>query len=56
MEDKAVDAGAIRVETFNGAVSLSGFAKSSDGKSQAERLARNTAGVREVLNHLVVRP
>lgn len=56
VEDKTVDAGAIKVETLNGAVSLSGFAKSSAEKAQAERLARTTKGVREVLNHLTVRP
>ncbi len=56
VEDKTVDAGAIKVETLNGAVSLSGFAKSSAEKAQAERLARDTKGVREVLNHLTVRP
>jgi hyperosmotically inducible periplasmic protein len=56
IEDRAVDAGAVKVETLNGVVSLSGFAKSSAEKAQAEFLARNTKGVREVLNHLVVRP
>jgi hypothetical protein len=52
----AVDAGAVKVETLNGAVSLSGFAKSNAEKAQAEYLARNTKGVRQVLNHLTVRP
>jgi hyperosmotically inducible protein len=56
VEDKTVDAGAIKVETLKGAVSLSGFAKSDAEKAQAEYLARNTKGVREVLNHLTVRP
>jgi osmotically-inducible protein OsmY len=56
VEDKTVDAGAIKVETLNGAVSLSGFAKSNAEKAQAEYLARNTRGVREVLNKLIVRP
>lgn len=56
VEDKTVDAGAIKVETLNGAVSLSGFAKSNAEKAQAEYLARNTAGVRQVLNRLTVRP
>jgi osmotically-inducible protein OsmY len=56
VEDKTVDAGAIKVETLNGAVSLSGFAKSNAEKAQAEYLARNTKGVREVLNKLIVRP
>ncbi len=56
VEDKTVDAGAVKVETLNGAVSLSGFAKSNAEKAQAEYIARNTKGVRQVLNHLVVRP
>ena len=56
VEDKTVDAGAIKVETLNGTVSLSGFAKSNAEKSQAEYIARNTRGVREVRNSLTVRP
>jgi osmotically-inducible protein OsmY len=56
VDDKTVDAGAIKVETLNGAVSLSGFAKSNAEKTQAEYLARNTKGVRQVLNNLTVRP
>jgi len=56
VEDKTVDAGAIKVETLNGTVALSGFAKSPAEKAQAERIARNTKGVREVRNNLVVRP
>jgi osmotically-inducible protein OsmY len=56
VEDKTVDAAAIKVETLNGAVSLSGFAKSNAEKSQAEYIARNTKGVREVRNSLTVRP
>ncbi|MDP3136477.1 MAG: BON domain-containing protein [Burkholderiaceae bacterium] len=56
VSDKSVDAGAISVETLNGTVSLSGFAKSSVEKAQAEYLARNTNGVRSVRNNLVVRP
>ena len=56
VEDKSVDAGAIKVETLNGTVALSGFAKSNAEKAQAEFLARNTKGVREVRNNLTVRP
>jgi osmotically-inducible protein OsmY len=56
VDDKTVDAGAIKVETLKGAVALSGFAKSNAEKAQAEYLARNTKGVREVLNHITVRP
>jgi len=56
VEDKGVDAGAIRVETLNGTVQLSGFAKDSTEKAQAEKLARGTKGVRAVKNDLLVRP
>jgi hyperosmotically inducible periplasmic protein len=56
VEDKTVDAGAIKVEALNGTVQLSGFAKSSAEKAQAEFLARNTKGVRQVKNDLLVRP
>src|SRR5687768_13429067 len=56
VEDKSVDAGAIKVETLNGTVALSGFAKSNQEKAQAEFLARNTKGVRQVRNNLTVRP
>ena len=56
VEDKTVDAGAIKVETLNGTVALSGFAKSGAEKAQAEMIARNTKGVREVRNNLAVRP
>ena len=56
VEDKTVDAGAIKVQTLNGTVQLSGFAKSNAEKAQAEYIARNTKGVREVRNSLSVRP
>jgi hyperosmotically inducible protein len=56
VEDKTVDAGAIKVQTLNGTVQLSGFAKSNTEKAQAEYIARNTKGVREVKNDLSVRP
>jgi hyperosmotically inducible protein len=56
VEDKSVDAGAVKVETLNGTVQLSGFAKSNTEKAQAEYIARNTKGVREVKNNLTIRP
>ena len=55
-EDKNVSATAIGVETLNGTVQLSGFAKSQAEKNQAEHIARNTKHVREVRNSIVVRP
>jgi hyperosmotically inducible protein len=54
-EHKDVSAMAISVETLNGVVQLSGFAKSSEEKATAERLARDTSGVRGVRNDIIVR-
>jgi osmotically-inducible protein OsmY len=56
VEDKIVSAGSINVETLNGTVQLSGFARSDDEKRQAEQIARNTRNVRAVRNDIVVRP
>lgn len=55
VEDKSVDAAAISVETLNGTVQLSGFAKTEKEKSQAEVLAREVKGVKSVRNGIVVR-
>ena len=49
-------AASVNVDSLNGTVSLSGFAKSSAEKNQAGYIARNTSGVREVINNMVVRP
>ncbi|WP_372660070.1 BON domain-containing protein [Hydrogenophaga sp.] len=54
-EAKSVDATAISVETLNGTVQLSGFAKSADEKSSAETLARGVKGVKSVKNGIAVR-
>ena len=54
-EDKTVSAMAISVETFNGLVTLSGAAKSTTEKDQAEALARQVAGVKGVKNSIIVR-
>jgi osmotically-inducible protein OsmY len=56
VEDKIVSASSISVETLNGTVQLSGFAKSMAEKSQAENIARNVKNVRSVRNDIVVRP
>ncbi|MEN3112323.1 BON domain-containing protein [Uliginosibacterium paludis] len=55
VESKAVDASAIRVETLNGEVMLSGFAKSASEKANAESIARKVKGVKTVRNELAVR-
>lgn len=56
VEDKTVSALSISVETLNGTVQLSGFAKSSAEKAQAEALARGVKNVRAVRNDIAVRP
>ena len=55
-EDKQVSATSIRVETLNGVVQLSGFAKSETEKNRAAEIARTTKNVREVRNSIVVQP
>ena len=56
IEDKNVDAAAIKVDTLNGEVMLSGFAKSSVEKNTAESIAMKVKGVKAVKNQIVVRP
>jgi osmotically-inducible protein OsmY len=56
IENKQVDAAAISVETLNGTVMLSGFAKSSAERMTAENIARGVNGVRMVKNEIAVRP
>lgn len=56
VENKAVDAASIKVETLNGTVMLSGFAKDATEKSTAERIARDVNGVKSVRNEIAVRP
>ena len=56
VDNKTVDASAISVETLNGTVMLSGFAKSSSEKTVAESLVWKVAGVKSVKNEIAVRP
>ena len=56
VDNKDVDAASIKVETLNGTVMLSGFAKNTNERSTAEVIARNVSGVREVRNEIAVRP
>ena len=55
-DNRFVDGTAISVETLNGTVMLSGFAKNSTEKSTAESIARKTNGVKAVKNEIAVRP
>ena len=45
----------ISVETLQGVVQLSGFAKSAEEKAMAEKLARDTKGVADVKNNIIVK-
>ena len=56
IDNKDVDALSIKVETLNGTVMLSGFAKSATEKSSAEIVARKVEGVKAVKNEIAVRP
>jgi hyperosmotically inducible periplasmic protein len=56
VENKDVDAASIRVETLNGTVMLSGFAKNATERSTAETIARKVNGVKSVRNEIAVRP
>jgi hyperosmotically inducible periplasmic protein len=56
VENKAVDAASIKVETLNGTVMLSGFAKNATERTTAETIARDVNGVKSVKNEIAVRP
>lgn len=56
VDNKQVDASSIRVETLNGTVQLSGFAKNATEKDTAESIARQVKGVKAVRNEIVIRP
>ncbi|HEX5697286.1 MAG TPA: BON domain-containing protein [Rhodoferax sp.] len=56
LEDKNVAGTSISVETLNGVVMLSGFAKSATEKSTAESIARKVNGVKSVRNGIVIQP
>ena len=56
VENKDVDASSIGVETLNGTVMLSGFAKNFAEKETAQNIARKVNGVKSVKNEIAVRP
>lgn len=56
MDNKDVDATSISVETLNGTVMLSGFAKNYKEKATAESIAWKVNGVKGVKNEIAVRP
>ena len=52
VEDKAVKATNVKVETFKGTVQLSGFAESGNEIDRAVEIAANVPGVRSVRNDI----
>jgi len=56
LDNQSVAGTSISVETLNGTVMLSGFAKNSEERTVAESLAWKTDGVKAVKNEIVVRP
>jgi osmotically-inducible protein OsmY len=55
-DNKDVAGSSISVETLNGTVMLSGFAKDAKEKATAESIARDVKGVKAVKNEIAVRP
>ena len=55
LADKRVSGMDVSVETFKGRVLLSGYVNSPEERQTAERIARSTAGVKEVNNKIAVR-
>ena len=56
LENKEVAGTSISVETLNGTVMLSGFAKNGTEKATAEELTWKVNGVKAVKNEIAVRP
>ena len=56
VDNKDVDASAISVETLNGTVMLSGFAKSTKERATAESITWRVGGVKLVKNEIAIRP
>jgi osmotically-inducible protein OsmY len=55
LKDKAVDLTGVKVKTTDGSVDLSGTVTSLEAREHAVKLAWQAAGVRTVVNHLVVK-
>ncbi len=56
VDNTNVDAAAISVETLNGTVMLSGFAKNTTERTTAGTIAAGVSGVKSVKNEIAVRP
>ena len=55
VDNREVDASSISVETLNGTVMLSGFAKNSTERAMAESLAMKVGGVKSVKNDMRIK-
>ncbi|MCE2658376.1 MAG: BON domain-containing protein [Rubrivivax sp.] len=56
IDNRLVDASSISVETLNGTVMLSGFAKNATERATAESLTWKVGGVKQVKNEIAIRP
>jgi osmotically-inducible protein OsmY len=56
VEDRAIDADAIKVETVNGNVMLTGSARNTIERSTAESIAMKIRGVKTVQNNVAIQP
>ena len=56
IDNPDVDASSIKVETLNGTVMLSGFAKSYKERDTAGNITMKVNGVKSVKNEIAVRP
>lgn len=56
VDNTNVDAAAISVETLNGTVMLSGFAKNATERTTAGTIASGVSGVKAVKNEIALRP
>src|SRR4051812_31036149 len=55
VKDPVVKAIDVKVETFKGVVSLSGFVNTADEKARAEQVAASVQGVRQVNNNITLK-
>lgn len=53
--DKLVSLLEIAVETYKGTVQLSGFVNTQEQKDEAEKVAREVKGVKDVKNSLIIK-
>lgn len=56
VKDEVVKAIDVKVDTYNGAVQLSGFVDNSEQRVRAEQIARGVSGVRDVTNNIQLTP